>query len=156
MQIKIKTVLAHQQQRESEDAKKELAAIQEYVDNSVENLEEETIYFIPLQGNYVHVKRTMVLAGVIISTLQKGIQGIVGHLSTEIRGSKAEVTGIKFEFPPEFLGRLNYAEGFPIHFEIPVKGLTEDKQIKSSSFDCKLSDVKILSMDDMEEENENS
>lgn len=154
MQIKIKTAAAHKQQRKSEEAERELAAIQEYVDENVSNLKEEAIYFVPLQGNYTHVKRTMVFAGVIISTMEKTLQGVAGTLKTVLLEYEAEVAKIKFEFPAEFLGNLNYAEGFPVHFEVPVRGLQEDQKIKSSSFQCELSDVKILCIDHMEDEHE--
>lgn len=154
MQIKIKTALAHEPQRDSDDAKRELEAIQEYVNKNVLHLEEETIYFIPLQGNYVHVKRTMLFVGVIISTMKGSIQGVTGCLETQLKEYEAEVAKIKFEFPPKFVGRLNHAQGFPVHFEVPVKGLKEDMQITSSSFNCELTDVKVLRIDDMEGENE--
>lgn len=154
MQIKIKTALAHELQKESEEAKRELASIQEYVDKNILDLEEETIYFIPLQGSYIHVKRSMVFVGVVVSTMKKSIQGIEGTLKTKLEGYEAEVANVQFEFVPEFLGKLNYAEGFPIHLEVPVRGLQEDQMIKSSSFQCELSDVKILCMNNIEEKND--
>ena len=154
MQIKIKMAQAHQWQRENENVQRELASIQEYVNQNISNLEEEAVYFIPLQGNYIHVKRTMVLAGVIVSTMKKRIQGIEGCLKTRLKESVAEAAKVRFEFPMEFLGRLDCAEGFPVHFEIPVKGMQQDQKIRSSSLQCELAEVKILSIDDVEDKNE--
>lgn len=154
MQIKIKIVLAHEAQKENEAVERELASIQEYVNKNILELDDESIYFIPLQGNYIHVKRTMTFAGVVISTMKKSIQGIEGTLQTRLDGYDADVAKVQFAFPPEFLGELNYAEGFPIHFEVPVKGLQEDQMIKSSSFQCELGDVKVLCMDSVEREND--
>lgn len=150
MQIKVKTALAHEQQKENEAVKRELASIQEYIDNHISDLEEESIYFIPLQGNYVQIKRTMLFAGVMISTMKKSIQGIKGTLRTQLVGYDAEVAKLQFEFPPEFLGSLDYAEGLPVHFQVPVRGLKEDEVIKSSSFRCTLEDVEVLAGDKVE------
>lgn len=146
MQIKVKTALAHEQQKENEAVKRELASIQEYIDNHIPDLEEESIYFIPLQGNYMQIKRTMLFAGVMISTTKKSVQGIKGTLRTQLVGYDAEVAKIQFEFPPEFLGSLDYAEGLPVHFQVPVRGLKEDAVIKSSSFQCTLEDVEVLAV----------
>ncbi len=144
MQVKIKSALAHREQMQDENAQREIAAIQEYVDRCITDLMNNKIYFIPLRGNYVHIKRTMVLNGVFVSTMQEDVVGIAGKLYTEIKESMAEVSSIKFEFPPEFLGKISYAEGFPIHFEIPVKGLGEDMQIPTSAFLCNVDEVKVL------------
>lgn len=152
MQVKIKAALAHKELLQKEEAQKEIADIQEYIDRCVPDLEENKIYFIPLRGTYTHVKRALVLNGVIISTMQDEIIGMEGRLCTEIKESMAKVAALSFGFPPEFLGKISYAEGFPIHFEMPVKGLSENMQIPTSALLCSVENVKVLKQD--KEENE--
>lgn len=152
MQVKIKAALAHSAQMQNENAQREIASIQEYMDRCVIDLVDNKIYFIPLRGNYTHIKRTMVLNGVIVSTMQDVVIGIAGKLYTEIKDSVAEIANITFEFPQEFLGQISYAEGFPIHFEIPVKGLGEDMQIPTNAFFCKVDEVKVLKQNKRENE----
>lgn len=152
MQVKIKAALAHSTQMQNENAQREIASIQEYMDRCVTDLVNNKIYFIPLRGNYTHIKRTMVLNGVIVSTMQDAIIGIAGKLYTKIKDSATEIANIAFEFPPEFLGKISYAEGFPIHFEVPVKGFEEDMQIPTSAFFCEVDEVKVLKQNKKENE----
>lgn len=144
MEVTIKTAAAHEAQMEHASAKKELEAVQEYVREHVGELEPETVHFIPLRGEYTHIRRRLVLSGVLVSMMSMPVAGIQGRLRTSWKGAKGEAADMVFSFPPEFLGSLSEGEGFPIHFEIPVKGLKEDMSIPTRRLECALEDVKIL------------
>lgn len=154
MEVTIKTAAAHEAQQNSAAAQKELEAVQEYVREHVGELAPDAIHFIPLQGDYTHIRRKLVLSGVLVSMMQGRVTGIQGRLHTSWKESEGEAADMVFSFPPEFLGSLATGEGFPIHFEIPVKGLSEDMRIPSSRLECALNDVKILVTEQKEHEHD--
>ncbi len=140
--IKLKLAKAHQIQALQEDVKKERDSIENYINEKVQPIAEGGISLIPIKGLYHHKKRTMVLVAAFVNTIDSEIIGIKGRLKCNVVGTTSPI--ISFDFPESFVGVLRKNEGFPIHFEIPIKGLDFDIEVEGRELNCELDNIEVL------------
>ncbi|MBP1043049.1 hypothetical protein [Vagococcus allomyrinae] len=153
-EIKIGLFDSHKEQLNIQAVVDEVKEIQDFFDDVKFDYEENTINFVFLNGQYCHVKRTILVRGVIVNPTVEDIIGIQAKLKLKFKYEDAQIAVATLDFPQEFIGRLKSGTGSLFHLEIPVRGLESDKNFKYSDIEGRLEDVELLKINSIGEVDE--
>ncbi|SCH39266.1 Uncharacterised protein [uncultured Collinsella sp.] len=166
MKIRAVVPLRYQNLLERDDAKRELADIQAFLDTSGIEYGEGAIEFTPLSMRYVHSDRQLHMACLFVNTLEGAIQelhavvrlkladGPAGRSGSAEAARNAVFAKTTFDFAPDFMGRLNRGEAMLIHIGIPTKGLHEDEAFSVRDFVISVSEVRVTPAPPLDEPDE--
>ena len=138
--VKLPKALEHQ--IEDADIQKELLSVEEYVQR-IDFGEEESIIVVPLRGSYDDFEKRMNTAIVFVNRLKDTICELYCRISFSPDLDDVQIASVTVNFDKNFLGLLGADEAVLAHFNIPVKGLTEDRIFSTRELACSVNDVRI-------------
>jgi len=132
---------------DAERLKDGLKDVQDYFDETAIDLEEDTISFFFLQGQYEHINRSTTIMGVFISTLPIPALAFRGVVTLKCAESGEERAEIEVAFPHSFMGEFSPNEGIFTCFTMPTDGLTQDTVFETTEFVAQFSDIEYVAID---------
>lgn len=114
--------------------KQEVSTIQQYLDEGYLKFPKNAIDLAIIHGSYKHAKRTMETLCLFVNGYKEEVVEISGTIILQIPSMEALVARTHFAFTQDFMGILKPNEAMLVHFDIPVKGLDEDKEIQTTEF----------------------
>ncbi|SFI09794.1 hypothetical protein SAMN04487830_12227 [Pseudobutyrivibrio sp. OR37] len=141
MEIKVIVAKQHEKQLENETAARIIKTVEEQLNANKIEYQENTINYIYLDGLYQHKNRSMLTAGVFLNALDKKVTAIKGTLRLKYKNESASIAKAMIDFDNEYMGELNPGEALYFEINIPVKGLSEDKEFKIVDIEGTFEDV---------------
>ena len=132
---------AHQEQISSNDVKAEIDGISSIL-NTMNNFINNSINFVLCGGNYNHNNRTMNIGCVFVNKYSETINELHGVVRLRFKNENALIAKITIDFDENFMGEIKKDSALLVHFNVPVKGLDEDKSFKPSEIECLFDDVR--------------
>lgn len=149
--VTLKLVKEHEVQNKNIDVKKELKSIQDYIDEIPSNLKENAFHMLIIKGLYDDFTKRMTAALVFINSTGKTINEMHGVLCLKSNEPGINIAKTTINFDKEFMGTLENRKAILVHFNIPVKGISTDREFSIKDLESEFSDVRVT----YEEENEN-
>ena len=142
MSVNVKIAKAHSLQLQDEDTKRELESISHAINNTRIEYADNAINFVFIKGIYHHTERKMITACLFVNKMH-AITELHGVLRLRFINEKAIIATVTVDFDEEFMGTIDNNEALLVHFGIPVKGLTDDKEFVYSDIQGDFCDVKV-------------
>ncbi|MBC1420506.1 hypothetical protein [Listeria seeligeri] len=142
----IKLVVQKKYQQEmTEDAKKELASVQAYLDTNPMELQKNTINCLILEGRTIEIREKMHVVLVLVNECEFPVTAMKFQFKITC---KNEEDNIQFAeatiyLDHDYLGKLNKREGIIFHIEIPIKGKPRKAIYKNSDLNGELKQVQV-------------
>lgn len=143
MSVKVVLAKAHQAQIEDEEIKKELLSVESELNKVELPFQENTVNFVFVKGIYLQRERKMLTACLFVNKTDKPITELHGVLRLNFKNRKAQIAKTTVDFDAPFIGLLNPDEALLVHFDIPVKGLSDDENFKISDISGNFEDVRV-------------
>lgn len=143
MSIKVKTAKAHSLHLQDADVVKEVESVETELRKAEISFPANQISFLFIKGSYIHLDRTMRTACLFVNTLARPIRELHCIIRLQFVNEQAAIAKMTVNFDEDFIGVLETNEALLVHFGIPVKGLTEDKEFGTTSISGTIQDVRI-------------
>lgn len=131
-------------QMELEDVRREVRSVQEYLDSEDALLDSDAIRLVLLRADYRHFMRKMRTVCVLVNCLDGPIVKLRGVARMSLRDfPKARIAKVTVDFDEDFMGVLHDGDALLVHFDIPVKGLREDRSFTGKDFLGSFEEVKV-------------
>lgn len=136
-------------QSKDDDIQREMMSVEEYI-SQIEFDKEESVYVVPLKGTYYDFEKRMNTVVAFVNRLNKPICEL--HCLIRISSSieNVEIASMTIDFDRDFLGAVEPNVAVLVHFNIPVKGLTEDRVFSNKELEYSVEDVRITYVDSEE------
>jgi len=141
--MKIIVAKAHEEQLKDNETKREYDSVCEAMNAVSLDYKGGTVNFVFIKGLYNHFEKKMTTACVFVNKTDKSIIGLHGKLRLRFNTLQAQIATTTIDFDPDFFGQLNPDEGMLVHINIPVKGLTEDMELRISDITGDFSEVSV-------------
>lgn len=137
-----------QAQLEREDARRELADVQAFLDTSGIDYGDGAVEFTPLAASYVHAERLVHLVCLFANTLGYPIDELHGVLRLAVSADDTQHAGARFatmtfDFDHGFMGTLQHGEAMLVHVNVPAKGLHEDVSFAVRGLRMSFTDIRV-------------
>ena len=143
MAITVKVAKAHEGQLADEDILQELESVRKAVREVVIPYREGSINFVFIKGIYVPAERKMITACLFVNKMDKAIIELHGELRLGLNIENTMVAKTTVDFDETFMGALAKDEALLVHFNIPVKGLTESREFSIEDVYGKFENVRV-------------
>lgn len=141
--ISVKLVLAHETQKRDFDIKKELRSVQKYIEGLECELQDNSIQLILLKGFYDNFTKRMTTAMVFINNTGKAIRELHGVLRLTTSDLMIKIARTTIDFDEPFMGIVDNGEAILVHFNIPIKGLEENREFLAKDLFGEFSDIRV-------------
>ncbi|MBC2000860.1 hypothetical protein QJV15_07710 [Listeria cossartiae subsp. cayugensis] len=132
------------QHRMTEDAKKELVSVQDYLDANPMVLQENTINCLILEGRTIELREKMHVVLVLINQCDFSVNAMKFQFKIKCaKEPKLQFAEATIYLDPDYLGQLNTGEGIIFHIEIPIKGKAMKDIYKNSDLKGELTQVQV-------------
>ena len=148
MDIKLKYIKYHNDFANSEEGKKLLSDAQDLILKMDLPMDNETVYMVFLGASYDDFTKKMLTWCAFVNNTGKAINelhGVVRFKYTKKQGVQIATTTI--DMNKAFLGKVAKNEGILVNYNIPVKGLTEDCDVRFSDLEGCFDDVRVTYCD---------
>ena len=141
--MKIILAKSHEEQLKDSEVKREFESVSHAMNTISFDYKKDTVNFIFIKAIYNHLERKMTTACVFVNKMDKSISELHGKLRLRFNSLNAQIATTTINFDSEFFGQLNIDEGLLVHFNIPVKGLSEDREITINDLSGEFDDVRV-------------
>ena len=148
MNIKLKYIKYHNDFANSEEGKKLLSDAQDLILKMDLPMDNETVYMVFLGASYDDFTKKMLTWCAFVNNTGKAINelhGVMRFKYTKKQGVQIATTTI--DMNKAFLGEVAKNEGILVNYNIPVKGLTEDCDVRFSDLEGCFDDVRVTYCD---------
>ncbi|MBR2707593.1 MAG: hypothetical protein IKE74_10235 [Mogibacterium sp.] len=138
-------------QADDKDVQRELESVEEYL-QSIDFGDEETLHVVLLRGIYHDFEKRMTTVIAFVNKLPRSICEIHCkiHFSPDMDG--VQIANMTVDFDRDFMGNIDRNEAVLAHFNIPVKGLTEDRDFTNKEIKYSVEDTRVTYVEDRDEE----
>lgn len=148
MDIKLKYIKYHNDFANSEEGKKLLSDAQNLISKMDLPMNNETVYMVFLGASYDDFTKKMLTWCVFVNNTGKAINelhGVMRFKYTKKQGVQIATTTI--DMNKAFLGEVAKNEGILVNYNIPVKGMSEDCDVRFSDLEGYFDDVRVTYCD---------
>jgi len=140
---------AHREQGQLNEVKTELEGIGSIL-NTMGGLVDNSINFVFCGGSYSHKNRTMNIGCVFVNKYPDTINELHGVIRLKFKNENAIIAKTTLDFDEKFMGEIEKDSALLVHFNVPVRGLEEDKNFKPSEIECSFDDVRVTKVAERE------
>jgi len=143
--INIVLAQAHQSQLEHPNIQRELRDIQTFFNEAHLSFKEGTVNYVLIRGLYNHAERSMNMVGVFVNKTEQLLCGLETTLSYQVKNHpSARFVDVELQLPPNFVGEIKPNEGFIVHLNVQVEGLSGEQEVfEATELAGNVSDLKI-------------
>lgn len=143
--INIVLAQAHQSQLEHPNIQRELQDIQSFFNEKDLSFTKGTVNYVLIRGLYNHLERSMNIVGVFVNKTKQTLCGLETTLSYQVKNNPtARFVDVELQLPPNFVGEIKPNEGFILHINVQVEGLSGDQKVfEATELAGNVKDVKI-------------
>lgn len=148
----VKVPKAYEYQLKDNDILREVSSVQDYIQR-IDFGNEEGVYVVLLRGTYRDIEKKMNTAFAFVNKLKAPIKDLYCRITLSSSIEKAEFAHMNVSMDHEFMGTVGVNEALLVHFNIPVKGLTEDRVFSNKEIEYAVDDIRVVFSEDSHEKN---
>lgn len=141
--INIKLANAHQNQLRDFDVKREVSSIQEYVNFSKLDLEDNAVCLMCLRGYYDNFSKRTNTVFVFINHTGKAINEMHGVIRLHTESKDVQFARATIDFDEVFMGTLQHNDGLLVHLSIPTRGKNENIVFTTKNLEAQFTDIRV-------------
>ena len=143
MAINVVISKAHNSMLNHPQVKAEMEFISNGLNNADFNFAENAVNFVFVNGSYDNTEKKMDTVCLFVNKTNKSIKELHGVIDISFKAVDAEIALTTVNFDEAFLGELNHDEALLVHFNIPVRGLNDNRTFKYSDIEGQFKDVRV-------------
>ena len=148
----VKVPQAYEYQLKDNDILREISSVQDYI-QKIDFGDEEGVFVVLLRGIYRDIKKKMNTAFAFVNKLNAPIKDLYCRISLSANIENVEIAHMNVSMDHEFMGMIGVNEALLVHFNIPVKGLTESRTFSNKEIKYSVDDIRVVFSEDSHEKN---